>query len=59
MKPSNTRRRLALLVVLLSSQLLGACIILPRPYIPRVVVAEPGHGGYHGEDRGRRQWDRR
>ena len=59
MKACFNRRSLALLGVLLSSQLLSACIILPRPYIPRVVVVEPGHGGPHGEYRDRRQWGRR
>jgi hypothetical protein len=60
MKAYINRRSLALLGVLLASQLLSACIILPRPYIPRVVVVEPGHhgapqGGYHD----RRHGDRR
>ena len=59
MKPYINRRSLALLGVLLTSQLLSACIILPRPYIPRVVV-EPGHQGpSHGEYRDRRQGDQR
>ncbi len=55
MKTRVNRRSLALLGALLASQLLSACIILPRPYIPRVVVVEPGHpGAAHGEYRGRR-----
>ena len=59
MKRSINRRSLALLGVLLSSQLLSACIILPRPYLPRVVVVEPGHpGGPHGEYRDRRGYRR-
>jgi hypothetical protein len=41
--------------MLLASQLLSACIILPRPYLPRAVVIEPGHPGHgHGEYRDRR-----
>jgi hypothetical protein len=59
MKGYINRRSLALLGMLLSSQLLSACIILPRPYIPRVVVVEPGHGGQHGEYRDRRDWGHR
>lgn len=60
MKAYINRRTLALLGVLLCSQLLSACIIVPRPYIPRVVVVEPGHhGGPHGDYRDRQQWDRR
>ena len=54
-RTSINRRSLAVLGVLLSSQLLSACIILPRPYLPRVVVVEPGHpGAPHGEYRDRR-----
>ena len=58
MKTYINRRSLALVGVLLASQLLSACIILPRPYLPRVVVVEPGqpgpgHGDY-GDRRGRR-----
>ncbi len=55
MKAYINRRSLALLGVVLASQLLSACIILPRPYIPRAVVVEPGHpGAGQGEYRGRR-----
>lgn len=54
MKRSINRRSLAVLGVLLSSQLLSACIILPRPYLPRVVVVEPGHpGAAYGGNRDR------
>lgn len=57
MKAYINRRSLTLLGMLLASQLLSACIILPRPYIPRVVVVEPGqhgapHGGYHHRHHG-------
>ena len=55
MKRYLNRRSLAVVGVLLSSQLLSACIILPRPYLPRVVVVEPGHpGAPQGEYRDRR-----
>ncbi len=51
MKAYFNRRSLAVIGVLLASQLLSACIILPRPYLPRAVVIEPGHPG-HGQDQG-------
>lgn len=38
MKRDLNRRRLALLGVLLASQMLSACIIIPRPFVPRVIV---------------------
>ena len=59
MKRFINRRSLAVLVVLLSSQWLSACIILPRPYLPRLVVVEPGHpGAPHGEYHDRRGYRR-
>ena len=53
-------RRLAILGVLLGSQMLGGCIILPRPYLPRpfvphVVIVEPGQGEQPHERRGYRR----
>ncbi|KNZ33128.1 MAG: hypothetical protein AD742_07685 [Methylibium sp. NZG] len=60
----SIHRRLAVLGVLLSTQLLSACIILPRPYLPRpfvphVVIVEPGHAGSpHGGHHGRRGYGR-
>jgi hypothetical protein len=62
MQPFKNRRRLGLLCVLLLSQGLSACVILPVPYHRhRSVVAEPyagyGQPGAPRDDRGRR--DRR
>lgn len=59
MKRFINHRTLAVLGLLLSSQLLSACIILPRPYLPRLVVVEPGHpGAPHGEYHDRRGYRR-
>lgn len=53
MKRDPNRRHLALLGVLLASQMLSACIIIPRPFVPRVIVvgaatvgSEPSHVEY-------------
>ena len=61
MKRYLNRRSLALLGVLLASQLLSACIIVPRPYhrFP-VVVVEPGYNGPPpGAYPDRRGWNHR
>jgi hypothetical protein len=58
MKVSTCRRPLGLLAVLLASQLLSACVILPVPYFPRrVMVVEPGPG--HAGPPARDGYDRR
>lgn len=59
MKRYLTRRTLALTGVLLATQLLSACIILPRPFHHRhplvVIDGNAGHDGYsQGAYRGRR-----
>ena len=59
MKRYMNRRTLALVGVVLASQLLSACIILPRPFHPRLpLVVIDGHIGHgdadHGAYRGRR-----
>ena len=61
MKSYINRRSLALLSALLASQLLSACVIVPRPYHRhRVVVVEPGYNGApQGPYRDGRNWDRR
>jgi len=54
MKRYLNRRSVTIVGALLTSQLLSACIILPRPFLPHhravVVVPAPGHshGGYRG-----------
>jgi hypothetical protein len=43
------RRVLGILSVVLASQLLSACVVLPVPgYRARAVVVEPGYGYGHG-----------
>jgi hypothetical protein len=61
MKRYINRRSLALVGVLLASQLLSACVIVPQPYYRhRMGVVEPGYNGApQGEYRDRRNWDRR
>ena len=49
MKRYLNRRTLALAGVLLATQLLSACIILPRPFHPRLpFVVIDGNAGHHG-----------
>ena len=65
MKRYLNRRTLALTCVVLASQGLSACIILPRPYLPRpfhhhpvVVIGAvaggeaPAQGAYGGQSQG-------
>lgn len=63
MKRYMNRRSLALLGVLLASQLLSACVIVPRPYHHRYITEIDVQPGYNapsqGENRDRRHWDRR
>ncbi|MDH5540041.1 MAG: hypothetical protein OEY03_11615 [Rhizobacter sp.] len=62
MKPHARQRGLRILAVLLASQLLSACIVLPVPMRPPRVVIDPypGHDGdsprehRHRRDRGDR-----
>jgi hypothetical protein len=54
-------RRVALLGVLLATQLLSACVVVPRPYYrPRAAAVEPqpGYGGWSHDrrDRDYRGW---
>lgn len=54
-------RRIALLGVLLATQLLSACVVVPRPYYrPRAAAVEPqpGYGGWSHDrrDRDYRGW---
>jgi hypothetical protein len=57
---SSTARRIGLVGLLLASQLLSACVIVPRPYYrPRgYAVEQPAYGGwsrdpyYYGHRRG-------
>lgn len=62
MKRYMNRRTMSLVAVLLASQMLSACIIIPRPFLPhRVIVgvASPGYNGPPpGEYRGHRGWER-
>lgn len=63
MKQYLNRRSLCVASMVLGSQLLSACIILPRPHLPfpRAVVVVPGAGHHHdrrGDDRQERR-DRR
>ncbi len=51
MKKYMNRRSLGLLGLLLASQMLSACIILPRPFHHRHITAEPA-SGEHGDRRG-------
>jgi hypothetical protein len=49
-------RRVALLGVLLATQLLSACVVVPRPYYrPRAAAVEPqpGYGGWSHDRRDR------
>ena len=49
MNSSMKRRVLGILSVVLASQLLSACVVLPVPgYRARAVVVEPGYGYGHG-----------
>ncbi len=63
MKRTMNHRSLGLLAVLLASQLLSACIILPRPFHRHYVVgidAQPGYNApSYGAHRDRRDADRR
>jgi hypothetical protein len=63
MKRYMNRRGLGLLGVLLASQLLSACIIVPRPYHRRHVIVHDGQPGNqapsHGGYRDGREWGRR
>ncbi len=64
MKRYINRRSLGLLGVLLASQLLSACIIVPRPYHHRRhVVQIDAQPGYQAPSQGapydRRDWGRR
>jgi hypothetical protein len=51
---SATFRRVGLVGLLLASQLLSACVIVPRPYYrPRgYAVEQPAYGGYYGHRHG-------
>jgi|EndMetStandDraft_6_1072998.scaffolds.fasta_scaffold877543_1 hypothetical protein len=45
MNKSSKRRILAVLGVVVGTQLLSACVVLPVPgYRPRAVVVTPGYG---------------
>ena len=54
-------RRIALLGVLLATQWLSACVVVPRPYYPpraAAVEPQPGYGGWSHDrrDRDYRGW---
>lgn len=63
MKRFVNRRSLALLGMLLTSQLLTACVVVPARgyyyYRPRPIVIEPGYDDDHRyhRDHDRRDWD--
>ena len=62
MKKFVNRRSLGLFGLLLASQMLSACIILPRPFHHRYITSEPSsgeHGGHHRADRDRHGSHRR
>ena len=57
MKKFMNRRSLGLLGLLLASQMLSACIILPRPFHHRYLTSEPSSGEHGGQHRGDRDRD--
>lgn len=57
MQKSTKRRVLGVLAVVLASQVLTACVVVPVPARPRAVVVTPGYAGpppYHHH----RDWHR-
>jgi hypothetical protein len=64
MQTSAKRRVIGVLGIVLASQLLTACVVLPVPHRSRAVVVHPGHAGppahHHPRhhDRHDRHWRR-
>ena len=54
MLKSTKRRLLGVLAVVLASQALTACVVVPVPARPRAVIVQPGYAGpppyYHRHD---------
>lgn len=54
MQKSTKRRLLGVLTVVLASQVLSACVVVPVPHRHRAVVVQPGYSGpppYHHHHR--------
>lgn len=54
MQKSTKRRVLGVLTVVLASQVLSACVVVPVPHRHRAVVVQPGYSGpppYHHHHR--------
>lgn len=54
MEKSTKRRVLGVLTVVLASQVLSACVVVPVPHRHRAVVVQPGYSGpppYHHHHR--------
>lgn len=61
MQKSTKRRALGVLGVVLASQVLAACVVVPVPTHRRAVIVQPGHSApppYHHHDRHDRHWRR-